>query len=112
MFTHGATGRVATSIKSPTHCICATAIGKDGVFEIENNFIPMKVNSLAVRRAAKVRVENLTTEPNDCFRLRALVEMLFRVAPVTTRTADSIGNMDVIDSAYRAFGTAAHSRTP
>ena len=99
-------------MKSSTRCLYATAMGKDGVLEIENNFIPMKINSMAVRRAAKVRVEKLTIEPNDCFRLRALAEVLFRGAPVITRTADSIGKMDVIDSAYRAFGTEAHCRTP
>ena len=107
-FADGVIGRVRTSMKSPTQYIYATITGEDGVLEVENPFIPMKGNSLTVRRGSDVRVENLTTEPSYLFQLRAVTDVLLRGAPILTNQADSIGNMDVIDAAYRAAGMQPH----
>jgi predicted dehydrogenase len=111
VFPDGVTGQVRTSMKSPTQYIYATITGEDGVLEVENPFVPMKGNSLTLRRGADVRVENATTEPSYVFQLRALADVLLRGAPVLTNQADSISNMDVIDAAYRAAGMQPHQPT-
>jgi predicted dehydrogenase len=111
VFADSVTGRVRTSMQSPTQYIYATITGEDGVLEIENPFIPMKGNSLTVRAGSDVRVEKLTTEPSYLFQLRALTDVLLRGAPILTDTADAIANMDVIDAAYRAAGLEPHSPT-
>jgi predicted dehydrogenase len=110
-FPGGISGRVRTSMKSPQQFIYATVTGEDAVLEIENPFIPMKGNSLTVRRGSDVRTEKLTTEPSYLFQLRAVADVLLRGAPVLTDTADAIANMDVIDAAYRAAGLEPHSPT-
>ncbi|HEX4058686.1 MAG TPA: Gfo/Idh/MocA family oxidoreductase [Galbitalea sp.] len=110
-FPEGATGRVRTSMQSPTQFLYATVTGEDGVLEIENPFIPMKGNSLTVRSGSDVRTEKFTTEPSYLFQLRAVADVLLRGAPVLTDTADAIANMDVIDAAYRAAGLEPHSPT-
>ena len=110
-FPGGATGRVRTSMQSPTQFIYATVKGEDGILEIQNPFIPMKGNSLTVRAGGDVRTEKLTTEPSYLFQLRAVTDVLLRGAPILTDTADAIANMDVIDAAYRAAGLEPHSPT-
>jgi predicted dehydrogenase len=110
-FPDGITGRVRTSMQSPTQFIYATVTGEDGVLEIENPFIPMKGNSLTVRSGSDVRTETTTTEPSYLFQLRAVTDVLLRGAPVITDTADAIANMDVIDATYRAAGLEPHSPT-
>jgi predicted dehydrogenase len=110
-FPDGVTGRVRTSMQSPTRYNYATITGEDGVLEIENPFIPMKGNSLTVRVGSDVRTEKLTTEPSYLFQLRAVADVLLRGAPVLTDTAGAIANMDVIDAAYRAAGLEPHSPT-
>lgn len=110
-FPGGVTGRVRTSMKSPMQYIYATVTGENGVLEIENPFIPMKGNSLTVRVGSNERVEKLTTEPSYLFQLRSVADVLLRGAPILTDVPDAIGNMDVIDAAYRAAGLSVHSPT-
>ena len=104
VFPDGVTGHVRTSMTSPAQYIYATVTGENGVLEIENPFVPQKGNSLTVRVGSNLRTEKTTTKPSYLFQLRAVTEVLLRQAPILTDTADAIGNMVVIDAAYRAAG--------
>ncbi|MEJ1229685.1 MAG: Gfo/Idh/MocA family oxidoreductase [Galbitalea sp.] len=110
-FPEGLSGKVRTSMQSPTPYVYATVVGEDAVLEIENAFIPMRGNSLTVRGAGGTRRETVTTEPSYVFQLRSLADVLLRGAPVLTPPADSIANMEVIDAAYRAAGIAPREPT-
>jgi predicted dehydrogenase len=103
-FPGGATGRIRTSMQSPTPYIYAKFVGEDGVLEVENPFIPMRGNSLRIESGGTSRTETTTTDPSYLFQLRALADVLLRGAPIVTDLDDAIRNMDVIDSAYLAAG--------
>jgi predicted dehydrogenase len=102
-FPSGATGVVRCSmLGARVFQISAKAVGARGEMRVINPLAPHMYHRLSVRGADGRRVERLTRRPSYAFQLDAFAGAALRGEPLLTPLSDSIANMSVIDSIYRA----------
>ena len=104
-FPNGATGRVRCSMWS-RHLlgVSARVVGDEGELRIFNYIGPHVYHRLSVRTPARRWHERVPGEPTYTHQLRAFRAAVRDGAPVLTGPEDSVANMTVIDSIYRAAG--------
>ncbi|HEY4269217.1 MAG TPA: Gfo/Idh/MocA family oxidoreductase [Galbitalea sp.] len=110
-FPGGVSGLVRVSMVGEGDDMSARFVGENGVLEVQGPWLPQLGNGIRVIGGAGDRVEEITTEPSYNFQLRAFLAVLDG-APLITGVDDAIGNMEVIDAAYRAAGLPVREPTP
>ncbi len=100
-FPDGTTGRVTTGMWSARVLdVSARVIGDRATMRVLNPTAPHMYHRLRVGR----RHERVRGEPTYNYQLAAFAAAVLRGRPTLTPPADSVGNMTVIDSIYRAAG--------
>jgi len=103
-FPSGATGRVHSSMVSPTDDISMRIIGSAGEILANNPMAPHKGNLLTIRTAAGDTSGPIDGGVTYEHMLRAFVDHVVHGAPFPTSGQDSIANMAAIDAVYSAAG--------
>jgi predicted dehydrogenase len=104
-FADGHTGRVRCSMwSSKLLQISARVIGEHGELRVLNPVTPQLFHRLSVRSSGDHRVMRFPRRASYAYQLDAFVASVLRGAPVKTSPDDSVENMSVIDSIYRAAG--------
>jgi predicted dehydrogenase len=105
-FASGATGKVTASMLSARLLSLGARVeGDGGELRVFNPYAPHFFTRVTVRSKGKKRTEpRPSREPTYLFQLQAFAGAVLRGEPIRTGPADSIANMQVIDSSYRAAG--------
>jgi predicted dehydrogenase len=104
-FGDGRTGRITAGMWSAaiirTH---VRVTGERAAMTVINPQAPQLFNLIVVRPGGRIRWERVPGRPTYEYQLEAFVSAIRRGGPVPTGPSDSVGNMTVIDSIYRAAG--------
>jgi predicted dehydrogenase len=104
-FADGATGAVTAAMWSGAFIrTSAKVVGERGTLSVFNPQAPQIFHLLSVRSAGRTRRERVRGGPTYEYQLRAFVDAVAGQPTVLTPPADSVANMEVIDSIYRAAG--------
>jgi predicted dehydrogenase len=104
-FADGRTGRVTAGLWS-TSIVRAQArvTGRRATMSVINPLAPQLFNLITVRGPSGSRLERVRGRPTYEYQLEAFVSAIRDGRPVPTGPGDSVANMTVIDSIYRAAG--------
>lgn len=104
-FPGGATGAVTAAMWSGAFVrTSARVVGERGTLSVFNPQAPQIFHLLSVRSGGRTRRERVAGGPTYQYQLRAFVDAVAGQPTVLTPPADSVANMELIDSIYRAAG--------
>jgi len=82
--------------------LAARVVGDDGEMRVFNPIGPQFISWLTVRSGGGKRTEIPSRRPTYAYQLDAFCDAVLRGGPVLTSPHDSVANMAVLDSVYRA----------
>jgi predicted dehydrogenase len=104
-FGDGRSGRVTAGLWSSSLVRAqARVTGQRATMSVLNPLAPQLFNLITVRGPGGTRIERVRGRPTYDYQLEAFVSAIRDGGPVPTGPDDSVANMSVIDSIYRAAG--------
>jgi predicted dehydrogenase len=105
LFPSGHTGRITTSMWSSNLLrMSYRVLGEKGRLHVFNPMAPQVFHRFAITIEGHTRIEHFPRRHTYDYQLEAFCAAVLRGEPTLTPPADSVANMRVIDSVYRAAG--------
>jgi predicted dehydrogenase len=106
-FSDGRSGRVTAGLWSSSILRAHVRVtGRRAAMTVLNPLAPQLFNLITVRGPGGTRIERVRGRPTYEYQLEAFVSAIRNQSPVLTGPHDSVANMRLIDSIYRAAGLA------